>query len=50
MVNQEYQDRILGQQNSLISLYSTIIALNTLNLENIYPNILTAVVQFTGAQ
>lgn len=50
MVNQEYQDRILGQQNSLISLYSTIIALNTLNLENIYPNILNAVVQFTGAQ
>jgi len=50
MVNQEYQDRILGQQNSLISLYSTIIALNTLNLENIYPNILNAVVQFTGAE
>ncbi|MDH7552217.1 MAG: diguanylate cyclase [Spirochaetota bacterium] len=50
MVNQEYQDRILGQQNSLISLYSTIIALNTLHLENIYPNILNAVVQFTGSQ
>ncbi len=50
MVNQEYQDRILGQQNSLISLYSTIIALNTLNLENIFPNILHAVIQFTGAE
>ena len=50
LVNQEYQDRILGQQNSLISLYSTIIALNTLNLDNIYPNILQAVVQFTGAE
>lgn len=49
-VNQEYQDRILGQQNSLISLYSTIIALNSLNLENIYPNILQAIIQFTGAE
>lgn len=50
IVNQEYEDRILGQQNSLISLYSTIISLNTLNLETIYPNILQAVVQFTGTQ
>ena len=39
LVNEEYQDRILGQQNSLISLYSTMIALNSLDLEKIYPNI-----------
>ncbi len=50
MVNEEYQDRILGQQNSLISLYSSIIALNSLNLESIYPNILNAIVRFTGAE
>ncbi len=50
MVNEEYQDRILGQQNSLISLYSSIIALNSLNLESIYPNILDAIVKFTGAE
>jgi GGDEF domain-containing protein len=49
IVNEEYQDRILGQQNSLISLYSTMIALNSLDLNKIYPNILEAVVKFSGA-
>ena len=49
LVNEEYQDRILGQQNSLISLYSTMIALNSLDMEKIYPNILEAVVKFSGA-
>ena len=49
LVNEEYQDRILGQQNSLISLYSTMIALNSLDLEKIYPNILEAVAKFSGA-
>jgi polysaccharide biosynthesis protein PelD len=49
LVNEEYQDRILGQQNSLISLYSTMIALNSLDMEKIYPNILEAVIKFSGA-
>ncbi len=49
VVNDEYQERILGQQNSLISLYTTMVALNSLNLESIYPNILDAVIKFTGA-
>ncbi|MFH0977051.1 MAG: diguanylate cyclase [Spirochaetota bacterium] len=49
MVNEEYQDRILGQQNSLISLYSTMISLNSLDMEKIYPNILEAIVKFSGA-
>ncbi|MDY6967239.1 MAG: diguanylate cyclase [Spirochaetota bacterium] len=49
LINEEYQDRILGQQNSLISLYSTMIALNSLDLKKIYPNILDAVVKFSGA-
>ncbi|MBN2040051.1 MAG: GAF domain-containing protein [Spirochaetes bacterium] len=49
LVNEEYQDRILGQQNSLISLYSTMIALNSLDMGKIYPNILEAVVKFSGA-
>ncbi len=48
LVNEEYQDRILGQQNSLISLYTTMIALNSLDLEKIYPSILEAVVKFSG--
>ncbi len=49
LVNEEYQDRILGQQNSLISLYSTMISLNTMDLQGIYPNVLEAVVKFSGA-
>ncbi len=49
LVNEEYQDRILGQQNSLISLYSTLVTLNSLDLETIYHNILDAVVKFSGA-
>ncbi len=49
LVNDEYQDRILGQQNSLISLYSTMISLNSLDMEKIYPSILEAVVKFSGA-
>ncbi len=49
LVNEEYQDRILGQQNSLISLYSTMLTLNTLDLQSIYPNILEAIVKFSNA-
>jgi polysaccharide biosynthesis protein PelD len=49
LVNEEYQDRILGQQNSLISLYSTMIALNSLDMGKIYPSILEAVGKFSGA-
>lgn len=49
LVNEEYQDRILGQQNSLISLYSTLVTLNSLDLESIYINIVDAVVKFSGA-
>ncbi|MBN2403615.1 MAG: diguanylate cyclase [Spirochaetes bacterium] len=49
LVNEEYQDRILGQQNSLISLYSTMIALNSLDMGKIYPSILDAVSRFSGA-
>ncbi len=48
-VNDEYQDRILGQQNSLISLYSIMISLNSLDLKGIYPNVVQAVVKFSGA-
>ncbi len=50
LVNEEYQDRILGQQNSLISLYSTMIALNSLDMGKIYPSILEAVSKFSGAE
>ena len=50
LVNEEYQDRILGQQNSLISLYSTMIALNSLDMGKIYPSILEAVNKFSGAE
>jgi polysaccharide biosynthesis protein PelD len=50
LVNEEYQDRILGQQNSLISLYSTMIALNSLDMGKIYPSILEAVGKFSGAE
>jgi polysaccharide biosynthesis protein PelD len=50
LVNEEYQDRILGQQNSLISLYSTMIALNSLDMGRIYPSILEAVGKFSGAE
>ncbi len=49
LVNEEYQDRILGQQNSLISLYSTLVTLNSLDLESIYENIVEAVIKFSGA-
>ena len=50
LVNEEYQDRILGQQNSLISLYSTMISLNSLDMGRIYPSILEAVNKFSGAE
>ncbi len=50
LVNDEYQSRILGQEDSIMSVYSTLMEFRFMTVDKIIHNVLNAIAQFTGAK